>query len=67
MLTAKMTNLVFPKFIITLQSNSQTNNQIFKDYLEIETVVECSARIMKNISEIFYYAQKAVCYTSYYS
>nr|CAD2192954.1 unnamed protein product [Meloidogyne enterolobii] len=35
---------------------------IMNDYLEIETVVECSAKIMKNISEIFFYAQKAVVY-----
>ena len=27
---------------------------------EVETCVECSAKTMKNISEIFYYAQKAV-------
>ncbi|KAI1724583.1 EF hand associated domain-containing protein [Ditylenchus destructor] len=35
---------------------------IMNDFLEIETVVECSAKIMKNVSEIFYYAQKAVVY-----
>lgn len=35
---------------------------IMNDFLEIETVVECSAKIMKNVSEIFYYAQKAVNY-----
>ena len=29
---------------------------------EVETCVECSARTMKNVSEIFYYAQKAVIY-----
>lgn len=29
---------------------------------EIETCVECSAKTMKNVSEIFYYAQKAVVY-----
>lgn len=32
------------------------------DFLEIETVLECSSKIMKNISEIFYYAQKAVIF-----
>lgn len=30
------------------------------DFLEVETVVECSSKIMKNVSEIFYWAQKAV-------
>ncbi|ESO12001.1 hypothetical protein HELRODRAFT_63612 [Helobdella robusta] len=29
-------------------------------YAEIETCVECSAKTLKNISEVFYYAQKAV-------
>jgi hypothetical protein len=27
---------------------------------EIETVVECSARLPLNVSEVFYFAQKAV-------
>ena len=30
------------------------------EYPEIETCVECSARKLRNISEVFYYAQKAV-------
>ncbi|KAF2353784.1 Small GTPase superfamily [Trinorchestia longiramus] len=30
------------------------------EYPEIETCIECSARSLKNISELFYYAQKAV-------
>ncbi|XP_027043432.1 mitochondrial Rho GTPase 1-A-like isoform X1 [Pocillopora damicornis] len=30
------------------------------DYTEVETCVECSAKDLKNISEMFYYAQKAV-------
>ncbi|XP_020912381.1 mitochondrial Rho GTPase 1-A isoform X1 [Exaiptasia diaphana] len=30
------------------------------DYTEVETCIECSARSLKNISEMFYYAQKAV-------
>ena len=33
---------------------------IMNDYEEIETCVECSARNLKNISELFYFAQKAV-------
>jgi len=33
---------------------------IMNEYLEIETCVESSAKSMKNVSEIFYYAQKAV-------
>lgn len=30
------------------------------EFSEIETCVECSAKTLKNISEMFYYAQKAV-------
>ncbi|CAJ0931332.1 unnamed protein product, partial [Mesorhabditis belari] len=35
---------------------------IMEQWGEVETCVECSARTMKNVSEIFYYAQKAVVY-----
>ncbi|CAJ0574624.1 unnamed protein product, partial [Mesorhabditis spiculigera] len=35
---------------------------IMEKWSEVETCVECSARTMKNVSEIFYYAQKAVIY-----
>ncbi|TMS36803.1 hypothetical protein L596_003884 [Steinernema carpocapsae] len=35
---------------------------IMNEFGEIETCVECSAKTMKNISETFYYAQKAVIY-----
>ncbi|KAB7505615.1 Mitochondrial Rho GTPase [Armadillidium nasatum] len=34
--------------------------QTMMEYPELETCVECSARTLKNISEMFYYAQKAV-------
>ncbi|XP_045473438.1 mitochondrial Rho GTPase isoform X2 [Harmonia axyridis] len=33
---------------------------IMEDFPEIETCIECSAKTLKNISELFYYAQKAV-------
>ncbi|XP_031350008.1 mitochondrial Rho GTPase isoform X2 [Photinus pyralis] len=33
---------------------------LMEDYAEIETCIECSAKTLKNISEMFYYAQKAV-------
>ncbi|XP_017781460.1 PREDICTED: mitochondrial Rho GTPase isoform X2 [Nicrophorus vespilloides] len=33
---------------------------IMDQYSEVETCIECSARTLKNISEMFYYAQKAV-------
>lgn len=33
---------------------------IMNQYSEIETCVECSAKRLKNITELFYYAQKAV-------
>ncbi|CAH1112561.1 unnamed protein product [Psylliodes chrysocephalus] len=33
---------------------------IMEEFSEIETCIECSAKTLKNISEMFYYAQKAV-------
>lgn len=33
---------------------------IMEEFTEIETCIECSAKTLKNISEMFYYAQKAV-------
>ncbi|GAB0086407.1 Mitochondrial Rho GTPase [Sergentomyia squamirostris] len=33
---------------------------IMEEYPEVESCVECSAKMLHNISEIFYYAQKAV-------
>lgn len=33
---------------------------IMNSYPEIETCVECSAKSLKNIAELFFYAQKAV-------
>ena len=33
---------------------------IMEDFPEVESCVECSAKTLHNISEMFYYAQKAV-------
>nr|ALG00086.1 Rho GTPase [Azumapecten farreri]ALG00104.1 Rho GTPase [Azumapecten farreri] len=41
-------------------STMETMMPIMNDFAEVETCVECSARTLKNISEMFYYAQKAV-------
>ncbi|XP_069604844.1 mitochondrial Rho GTPase 1 isoform X1 [Ranitomeya imitator] len=41
-------------------SSMETVLPIMNQYSEIETCVECSAKNLKNISELFYYAQKAV-------
>uniref|UniRef100_A0A6I8RAJ0 Mitochondrial Rho GTPase n=1 Tax=Xenopus tropicalis TaxID=8364 RepID=A0A6I8RAJ0_XENTR len=41
-------------------SSLETILPIMNQYSEIETCVECSAKNLKNISELFYYAQKAV-------
>ncbi|CAI9568093.1 unnamed protein product [Staurois parvus] len=45
-----------------LQSGSSMESilPIMNQFSEIETCVECSAKNLKNISEVFYYAQKAV-------
>ncbi|XP_051542609.1 mitochondrial Rho GTPase 2-like [Myxocyprinus asiaticus] len=41
-------------------SSMETILPIMNKFSEIETCVECSAKNLKNISELFYYAQKAV-------
>lgn len=41
-------------------STMETMMPIMNDFAEVETCVECSARTLNNISEMFYYAQKAV-------
>ncbi len=33
---------------------------IMEEFPEVESCVECSAKTLHNISEMFYYAQKAV-------
>lgn len=45
-----------------LVSDSQMDEilPIMNEYPEIETCIECSAKTLKNISEMFYFAQKAV-------
>ncbi len=37
---------------------------IMNEFEEVETCVECSARNLKNISEMFYFAQKSVLHPS---
>ncbi|GCB64297.1 hypothetical protein scyTo_0014751 [Scyliorhinus torazame] len=41
-------------------SSMETILPIMNQFMEIETCVECSAKNLKNISELFFYAQKAV-------
>uniref|UniRef100_A0A8C2J5Y9 Mitochondrial Rho GTPase n=1 Tax=Cyprinus carpio TaxID=7962 RepID=A0A8C2J5Y9_CYPCA len=45
-------------------SSMETILPIMNQFSEIETCVECSAKNLKNISELFYYAQKAVLHTT---
>lgn len=42
------------------ESTVDAAQDIMEEYPEIESFVECSAKSLKNISEMFYYAQKAV-------
>ncbi|ULT96341.1 hypothetical protein L3Y34_004744 [Caenorhabditis briggsae] len=56
-----------PIILVGNKSDGTANNTdkilpIMEANTEVETCVECSARTMKNVSEIFYYAQKAVIY-----
>ncbi|XP_048103405.1 mitochondrial Rho GTPase 1b isoform X1 [Alosa alosa] len=52
--------LVGNKSDLVEHSSMETILPIMNKYTEIETCVECSAKNLKNISELFYYAQKAV-------
>ncbi|XP_055763451.1 mitochondrial Rho GTPase 1-A-like isoform X2 [Salvelinus fontinalis] len=52
--------LVGNKSDLVEHSSMETILPVMNQYAEIETCVECSAKNLKNISELFYYAQKAV-------
>uniref|UniRef100_A0A665VCN8 Mitochondrial Rho GTPase n=1 Tax=Echeneis naucrates TaxID=173247 RepID=A0A665VCN8_ECHNA len=52
--------LVGNKSDLVEHSSMETILPIMNQYQDIETCVECSAKNLKNISELFYYAQKAV-------
>ncbi|XP_062852640.1 LOW QUALITY PROTEIN: mitochondrial Rho GTPase 1b [Trichomycterus rosablanca] len=56
--------LVGNKSDLVEHSSMETVLPIMNKYTEIETCVECSAKNLKNISELFYYAQKAVLHPS---
>lgn len=43
-------------------STGEAMEPIMQDFAEVETTIECSAKSLRNISELFYYAQKAVLY-----
>lgn len=45
-------------------SSIETMMGIMESFPEIESCVECSAKTMRNISELFYYAQKSVLHPS---
>ncbi|PIO68616.1 EF hand associated, partial [Teladorsagia circumcincta] len=54
-----------PVILVGNKSDGSTNHTdkvlpIMERWPEVETCVECSAKTMKNVSEIFFYAQKAV-------
>uniref|UniRef100_A0A6Q2Y2N1 Mitochondrial Rho GTPase n=1 Tax=Esox lucius TaxID=8010 RepID=A0A6Q2Y2N1_ESOLU len=63
---ARTTQLLVPIILVgnksdlVEHSSMETILPIMNQYTEIETCVECSAKNLKNISELFYYAQKAV-------
>ncbi|XP_031451195.1 mitochondrial Rho GTPase 2 isoform X4 [Phasianus colchicus] len=52
--------LVGNKSDLQMGSSMEVILPIMNQFSEIETCVECSAKNLKNISELFYYAQKAV-------
>ncbi|PKI84579.1 ERMES complex Ca(2+)-binding regulatory GTPase gem1 [Malassezia vespertilionis] len=54
---------------VDLRSNDLANEEleeeiapVMSDFKEVETCIECSAKQLLNVSEVFFYAQKAVLY-----
>ncbi|CAB4014230.1 mitochondrial Rho GTPase 1-A-like, partial [Paramuricea clavata] len=54
--------LVGNKSDLSEQSTMDTLVTIMSRYSQVKTCIECSAKLVKNISEMFFYAQKAVLY-----
>ncbi|XP_044596370.1 mitochondrial Rho GTPase isoform X2 [Cotesia glomerata] len=52
--------LVGNKIDLVDYSNIEAYHAIMKKFSEVESCIECSAKTLQNISEMFYYAQKAV-------
>ncbi|XKL68174.1 hypothetical protein PGB90_003665 [Kerria lacca] len=52
--------LVGNKIDLSSESTYEVAGSIMDEYPEIESFVECSAKTLMNISEMFYYAQNAV-------
>ncbi|XP_057325248.1 mitochondrial Rho GTPase isoform X1 [Microplitis mediator] len=52
--------LVGNKIDLVDYSNIEAYHAIMKEFSEVESCIECSAKTLQNISEMFYYAQKAV-------
>ncbi|XP_044734713.1 mitochondrial Rho GTPase isoform X2 [Chrysoperla carnea] len=52
--------LVGNKMDLIDYSTTDAGLSLMEQFPEIESVIECSAKTLKNISELFYYAQKAV-------
>lgn len=52
--------LVGNKIDLVEYSTIEVVSAIMEEFSEVETCIECSAKTLKNISEMFYYAQKAV-------
>uniref|UniRef100_A0A8K9Y4W8 Ras homolog family member T2 n=1 Tax=Oncorhynchus mykiss TaxID=8022 RepID=A0A8K9Y4W8_ONCMY len=63
---SSLTHVHFPIILVGNKSDLRSGSSmetilpIMNQFSEIETCVECSAKNLKNISELFYYAQKAV-------
>ncbi|XP_046856446.1 mitochondrial Rho GTPase 1-A-like [Xenia sp. Carnegie-2017] len=54
--------LVGNKSDLSEHSTMDTLIEIMNKYSQVKTCIECSAKLVKNISEMFFYAQKSVLY-----
>ncbi|VDN55929.1 unnamed protein product [Dracunculus medinensis] len=56
---------ICPVILVGNKSDETSSSKHMEKFEEIDTCIECSAKTMKNVSEIFYFAQKAVIYPSH--
>jgi Ras family protein T1 len=58
--------LIANKSDIIINNESLVNDflisQLIRSYNQIETCIQCSAKTLKNVPEVFYYAQKSILY-----
>jgi len=50
---------------VVFESQRKFLEELLKEYREVETAIECSARSMQYVQEVFHFALKAVCHPQF--